>query len=277
MCSDERSRIKLIATDVDGTLLNSKQELTPAVEQAIKKAADLGVPLVVATGKAPGCAWTADVLPRLGPPGPGVFMQGNLVFNAKQELIYRRDLERSVVETAIDFAAEHGVTLVAYSVSRIVTEKTDEHSDRLLFYGEPTPESIGPLRGFLDDGGTFQKMILMTTEEQLKGIRPLVLAALQDSATLTTALPGMLEVLPPGASKGSGVTRLLQELNVEPQNLMALGDGENDVEMLQLAGLGIAVANAGAPAKAAADVVLEETNDQDAVARAIEQFVLSQA
>ena len=45
MCSDERSRIKLIATDVDGTLLNSKQELTPAVEQAIKKAADLGVPV----------------------------------------------------------------------------------------------------------------------------------------------------------------------------------------------------------------------------------------
>ena len=50
-----------------------------------------------------------------------------------------------------------GVTLVAYSVSRIVTEKTDEHSDRLLFYGEPTPESIGPLRGFLDDGGTFSE------------------------------------------------------------------------------------------------------------------------
>ncbi len=86
------------------------------------------------------------------------------------------------------------MTLVAYSVSRIVTEKTDEHSDRLLFYGEPTPESIGPLRGFLDDGGSFQKMILMTTEEYLKEIRPLVLAALQDSATLTTALPGMLEV-----------------------------------------------------------------------------------
>ena len=49
-----------------------------------------------------------DVLPRLGPPGPGVFMQGNLVFNAAQELIYRRDLERAVVETAIHFAAKHG-------------------------------------------------------------------------------------------------------------------------------------------------------------------------
>jgi len=87
-----------------------------------------------------------------------------------------------------------GVTLVAYSISKIVTEKTDEHSDRLLFYGEPTPKSIGPLRGFLDDGGTFQKMIFMTTEEHLKKIRPQAIAALEDSATLTTALPGMLEV-----------------------------------------------------------------------------------
>ena len=83
---------------------------------------------------------------------------------------------------------------MAYSISRIVREKTDEHSDRLIFYGEPTPESIGPLRGFLDDGGTFQKMIFMTTEEHLKKIRPQAIAALEDSATLTTALPGMLEV-----------------------------------------------------------------------------------
>lgn len=97
------------------------------------------------------------------------------------------------------------MTLVAYSVSQIVTEKTDKHSDRLLFYGEPTPESIGPLRGFLDDGGAFQKMILMTTEEHLQEVRPLAVAALQDSATLTTALPGMLEVgfSPRGGCRGA--------------------------------------------------------------------------
>lgn len=83
---------------------------------------------------------------------------------------------------------------MAYSVSRIVAEKTDKHTDRLLFYGEPTPESIGPLRGFLDNGGTFQKMIFMTSEEHLNEVRPLAIAALEDSATLTTALPGMLEV-----------------------------------------------------------------------------------
>ena len=77
-----------------------------------------------------------------------------------------------------------------------MTEKTDKHSDRLLFYGEPTPESTGPLQGFLDGGGAFQKLIFMTTEERLKEVRPLAVAALEDSATLTTALPGMLEACP---------------------------------------------------------------------------------
>lgn len=65
--------------------------------------------LVVATGKAPGCAWTKSVLPRLGPPAPGVFMQGLLVYNVQGELIYSRNLDNSVVETCIDFASEHGM------------------------------------------------------------------------------------------------------------------------------------------------------------------------
>lgn len=89
-----------------------------------------------------------------------------------------------------------GLTLAAYSTSRIVTEQTDANTDRLLFYGEPTPESVGPLRTFLDGPGAagFQKLILMSTEEEIQEIRPHAIATLEDSATLTTALPGMLEV-----------------------------------------------------------------------------------
>lgn len=93
-----------------------------------------------------------------------------------------------------------GLTLAAYSTSRIVTERTDEHTDRLLFYGEPTPESVGPLHAFLDAPGSagFQKLILMATEARIQEIRPSAITALGDSATLTTALPGMLEVRLPG-------------------------------------------------------------------------------
>lgn len=83
-----------------------------------------------------------------------------------------------------------------------------------------------------------------------------------------------LQVLPLGASKGAGVAWLLDRLGVDPSAVLALGDGENDVEMLQLAGLGVAMGNAGPPALAAADAITA-TNNEDGVARAIEQFVLA--
>jgi hypothetical protein len=75
-----------------------------------------------------------------------------------------------------------------------VTEQTNADTDRLLFYGEPTPESVGPLQRFLDQpGAAFQKVILMSSEARIQEVRPLAIAALEDRASLTTALPGMLE------------------------------------------------------------------------------------
>jgi hydroxymethylpyrimidine pyrophosphatase-like HAD family hydrolase len=67
--------------------------------------------LVVATGKAPGCAWTRSVLPRLGPPAPGVFMQGLLVYDAGGSLLHSRSLERATAEACLAFAAEHGACM----------------------------------------------------------------------------------------------------------------------------------------------------------------------
>ena len=117
------------------------------------------------------------------------------------------------------------------------------------------------------------KVIFMATEDKINSIRNQVEATFTGKAAITTAIPGMLELLPLGASKGAGVEWLLNRLGVEPSRVMAIGDGENDVEMLQLCGLGVAVGNAGAAARSVADVVVG-SNDEDGVAEAIEQFVL---
>lgn len=82
-----------------------------------------------------------------------------------------------------------------------------------------------------------------------------------------------MQVLPLGASKGAGVEWLLEHLGVSPRHVMALGDGENDLEMLQLAEVGVAMGNAGFKVKAAASAVVA-TNDEGGVADAIERFVL---
>lgn len=174
---------------------------------------------------------------------------------------------------AIEFAERHRLTLTCYSGGdRIVCRQTDEHSDRLIFYGEPTPEGIGALEPHVGSL-PIMKVIFMASEERIEEIRPLATQQFGAKGSLTTAIPGMLELLPLGASKGAGVAWLLNRLGVDPARCMALGDGENDVEMLKLVGLGVAVGNAGAAARSAADVVVP-SNDEDGVAEAIRRFVL---
>ena len=173
-----------------------------------------------------------------------------------------------------------GVQVTAYCTDRVLAEKTDEQSDRLIFFGEPTPESVGPLLDFLE-GRPVQKLVVMADPSRTDELRPRLMQALGGRAETTTAIPGMLEVshgpsfamtlvqhrpslhamhicvsgldciarphpfcteqqlwrlqvLPAGASKGVGVGKLLEHMGVAPENLMALGDGENDVEMLQV-------------------------------------------
>jgi hydroxymethylpyrimidine pyrophosphatase-like HAD family hydrolase len=83
----------------------------------------------------------------------------------------------------------------------------------------------------------------------------------------------LLQVLPLGASKGAGVAWLLNHLGLNPAGMLALGDGENDIEMLQLAAVGVAMGNAGAKVKGVADAVMA-SNDEDGVAQAIHEYVL---
>ncbi|KAF8061109.1 TOC34 [Scenedesmus sp. PABB004] len=267
--------ISVIATDVDGTLLNSSQQLTPRVEAAVRAAGDAGVPLIVATGKARG-PWVPSVLPRLGSSSrlPGVFLQGLLIADADGNVLRSQTLPDDVVESCIAIAAERRVTLAAYCHDRIFVATTDEHTDRLLFYAEPTPEPVGDLAAHLLGAREVHKLIWLAPQHEIDAMRPAAEDALRGRATCTTALSGMLEVLPLGASKGAGVAWLLGELGLDAGGLLALGDGENDIEMLRLAALGVAMGNAGPAVRAAADVAVAP-NDADGVAEAIERYVLA--
>ncbi|GBF87560.1 haloacid dehalogenase-like hydrolase [Raphidocelis subcapitata] len=255
--------IRIIASDCDGTLLNSRQLLTPGVEAAVLRAHEAGVPLIVATGKARG-PWAPEVLPRLGAPMPGVFLQGLLITDAQGRTMLSRCLEEEVLLACIRLARAARVTLTAYSDDRILCDATDAHTERLLFYKEPPPEALGDLE---------RVVIFMAPQQRIDELRPEVEAAMEGRASITTAISGMLEVLPLGASKGAGVEWLLREMGRDPAHLMAIGDGENDIEMLQLAALGVAMGNAGPRVKAAADRVVA-SNDEDGVAEAIEAHVL---
>jgi len=102
-------------------------------------------------------------------------------------------------------------------------------------------------------------------------LRPYWAKAIEGRAHVVQAQPDMLELVPPATSKGNGVQILLNHLSISPDEVMAIGDGEDDIEMLQLASLGVALANGSEKTKAVANVI-GATNDEDGVAQAIYEY-----
>jgi len=289
LANAERRRVKAVFTDVDGTLLNSKHRLSEETIGMLKRAMDSGVPIVMATGKARG-AWVGMMREQMGMSsdgwtlnGPGVFIQGLLVCDDQGNIVKRTLLTNEVVRQMNEFAAQRGVQIVAYtSDDEIVSAQADKYSDLLVPFSEPTPQTIGRDTMDLLSSGVGHpdafKMILLAEEPTLAALRADLEGAIEGVACVTKAMERMLEVLPPGASKASGVLQALELLGLKPGDCMALGDGENDLEMLKMVredgGVAVAVGNAVPKLKEAAEFIVG-TNDENGVAEAIDRFILA--
>lgn len=267
------TRIKLIAVDLDGTLLNSRHQLTDSTKSALIQAIEQGVQVVIATGKTRHSA--QEAIRALNLQTPGVYLQGLMICNADGSVRHQQSIDASVVSEINAFARGQRLSLVAYSGADILTEQRNQYTDRLIAYHEPTPIEVESLVELLDSR-PMNKLIIIDTAPRINDVREELSGRLDGRATLVQALADMLEILPPGASKGAGLRRLLDDLGVSPEHVLAIGDGENDIEMLQMAGIGVAVGNAMPQAKAAADYVVA-SNDADGVVEAVERFVLATA
>ena len=237
-----QGRVKCIFSDVDGTLLDKQHVLQPETQEAISDAIAAGIPFVMATGKSRG-PWVQDVRRQLGFTGggyslngPGVFIQGLLVCDKSGEPVQQLLLPAEVIREMNRFAAERGISLVAYTTDdQIVCSDTDEHTDKIIPFNEPVPEAIAAagMSALAQPGepGVY-KLMLMGNEPLLAKTRPHLEAMLESKATVTKAMDEMLEILPLGASKWSGVAKALELVGFSPADCLVMGDGENDLEML---------------------------------------------
>jgi Cof subfamily protein (haloacid dehalogenase superfamily) len=264
------STIKIIAIDQDGTLLNDDGSVSERNVQAVQTAVAQGIQVIIATGKTYASA--VPVMARLGIKAPGVFTQGLVICNADGSVRYERALDRETAVQLIQFAESHNLPQTAYCGTRILAPWPSAYQ-RILHekYGEPPLEVVGPLLSIIDD--IHINKFLISDEVNNDETRRQLTALVGDRATVTQAVPEYIEVLPPGASKGRGVHMLLDDLGIQPEELLAIGDGENDLEMLQLAGVGVAMGNGKTAVKAIADYVTSD-NNHSGVAEAIEKFAL---
>jgi Cof subfamily protein (haloacid dehalogenase superfamily) len=266
--------IKLIVLDLDGTLLNSKHELSARNEAALKAAMAEGVKVVLATGKTRNAG--VKLVETLGLTTPGIYLQGLVIYEPDGEISFQQLLEPWVARQVLTFGTERGFKFIAYSGSRMMIPSHDpDIVAGLMRYHEPAAEVVGPLVNLTGKVSLNKLMAIGPDARSIRALRWQLEAQLGSSARIMQAgIPNMLEVLPPGACKGTALRHLLDNrMHLDRRHVMAMGDAENDHEMLELAGLGVAIGNADAALKKIANEVVG-TNDEDGVAEAVERFVL---
>ncbi|XP_039116452.1 endoribonuclease YBEY, chloroplastic-like isoform X2 [Dioscorea cayenensis subsp. rotundata] len=274
-----KPKFRYIFCNMDGTLLNSRSQISTENAEALREAISRGVNIVFATGKTrPAVISALKVVSLVGKGGvvsevsPGIFLQGSLVYGRQGGEIFRRSLGQNICREAFLYSLEHEVPLIAFSQDRCLTLFEHPLVDSLhLDYHEPKAEVMPSVEHLLATAD-IQKLVFLDTVEGISStLRPYFIKATEGWAGIVQAQPGMLEIVPAGISKGTGVKMLLDHLGIPAKEIMAIGDGENDVEMLQLASLAVALENGSDQAKAVADVI-GESNNEHGVAKAIYQY-----
>ena len=270
-------------TDVDGTLMNSAHELPEAHREVLRECVRRDIPVVFATGKHRG-PWVQQLLSQVvdgqmeaSSPwtlnAPGVFVQGLRICDAGGQVVGAKILNKKVCELCYGLAEKKQWTLLAYTdMDSIWSNQVDPAISRIDALGEP-PVQVKAL----DDSVGVHKLLFLASPEDEEDLRKAVEEQVGAEASITVAIAGMVEVLPKGTSKADGVRHVLELLQADPREVLALGDGENDIEMLEAiraaGGLTVAMANARLALKKVAEFQVSSC-DEDGWSEALRRWVL---
>ena len=273
--------IRLIALDLDGTLLDSEKRISPRNRAALDAAAERGVHIVPTTGR------FFDAMPPVVRDLPfvryAVTINGAAVFDRLENRTISEDLIPLGTALAIldvldgfDCIYDCYVGNWGWNAEANVA-KADEYAPDVHYAVmiRDLRTHVSDLRAHLrTTGRDVQKILTFVKDPTLYASMTAAVAAVAPGIIPTTSNARLFEFNSPGAHKGAALAKLAAHLGFGIENVMALGDGLNDLTMVRDAGFGVAMANA-VPEVLAAATFVASSNDEDGVAEAIERFVLN--
>ncbi|NRD79307.1 HAD family phosphatase [Bacillus sp. BRMEA1] len=243
------AEIKLIALDMDGTLLNNKGEIPEANRQAIQEAQKKGIFVVLSTGRSINTsrdhAETLELTSFL------VTANGSEIWDQNRNLVSRNPVRSELIQWMWELSQQHNTKFWAISTERNWNDEMPEdlHTYEWLKFGFN-----------IEDDAT-REFIFKELEAK-------------NEFELTNSTLKNIEVNPKGISKAKGLELVCEKLGIEMKNVMAVGDSLNDLAMIKAAGIGVAMGNAQETVKEAADWITS-TNEENGVANAIRKWALS--
>lgn len=267
---------KLIAIDMDGTLLNSQNTINKRTRDAILRAGDKGVYVVLATGRLMTSA--INYSSKINLKRPIISSNGAVIIDENKNIIFEKHIDPGRIENIAHIADKNDVYYHFYGKDSFYSNKYVE--DIIKFYNPADSleeEKIkfnlyNHIEDILKKDIDIYKFIFIDEDrkklyklrEELKEV---------EDINICSSWSNNVEIMEKDVSKGNSLKYLCEKLNIHRNEIIAVGDNENDLSMLNFAGLGVSMGNAKENVKSVADIITS-TNDEDGVAEIIEKYIL---
>ena len=261
--------VRAIVTDMDRTILPSSLELSPKTVAAVAAVRAAGIEAIIATGRM--FASTRPYALQLGITAPVICYQGALVADPVTGRFLRHiPIPLAAAHEALDAVIEAGFHINAYVDDELYVAAATPEAHAYADLNKVEMHVVGDLREWLREPPT--KLVAVGDPQALTELENLLKPRFAGTLFVSKSLPHFLEFAHPDVNKGSGLTFLSERLGFAPEQTVACGDGENDRELLDWAGFGVAVANAHEEILARADLVVPDV-EHEGVAVLLETFL----
>jgi Cof subfamily protein (haloacid dehalogenase superfamily) len=264
---------KMIVLDLDDTLLRDDHSISERTKRALMKAQEAGVKVVLASGRPTfGMLPIADEL-RLAQYGSFIlsFNGGKIINYKTNEELFSSTLSLSDVKRLYELSQREGVDIHTYVGDEIITEADNPYT---MIESRLTKLPIKLVNNFVEGvQEEVVKTLMVGAPDKLKAVEAKLQAELAEDFSVMRSKPYFLEFTEKGVTKGTSLNHLIQECGIKREEVIAIGDSYNDQEMIEFAGLGVAMGNAPDDIKEIANHVTD-TNMNDGVAKVVEEFVL---
>ena len=288
---------KALVLDIDGTLTNSKKEITPKTAAALKKIMEMGHAVILASGRpTPGMKRYEEQLELASYGGYLLSFNGARVWDcAAREVIYQKTLPDDIPAQIYEFAKENDAGIISYYLKGngaevknqggfLSRKGIDPEGDYVISAFEPDEYvllearinsmnviTVYDFNSFIDY--PVNKVLITAPGPLAAGYEKELVARYGDSLSIYRSEEFFLEVMPQNVSKADTLDAMLEKIGVKWENTVCCGDGFNDISMIKYAAVGVAMANAKEEVKKAADFITG-SNDEDGLVTVIDKFIL---
>lgn len=267
---------QLIALDMDGTLLNGDKQISEANNRKISEAKAKGKNVVIATGRPLlGIRGFLEELDMISDEDYVIAFNGALVQTVKSgRIISKTTLSVAEYKELYKHSQELGVHIHALTEDSVTTPVNNKYTGVEASIND-IPILEMPVDD-IDEDTTIVKVMMIDEPALLDEIIPKLPTEIKEKYTIVRSAPYFLEFLDKSVNKGVGVAAVAKELGLESENVIAVGDAGNDLDMIKYAGLGVAMDNAFDEVKEAAGYITK-SNEEDGVAHVIDKFMLGES